>query len=509
MRLSTRVESEGGVSGPLHDEGVDNLPVIIDSRLRLPSSLPRPVVDELRAEFHHSNPDFHKKDRMGRSTYNVPRHIDTWRMEPHPEDGLPALTLPRGGTKRLRLVLTRNGYRARFIDKRVRLPEVEWPQLRDIELRYYQNDSLELCIVTEQGLVRAPTGGGKTVLALAAAAALKQPTLVIMRDSNLMKQWLAEAQERLGMSPKEIGILKGGRKLKVGKRLTLALQQTLSSASFPLAELDPLIGAVIVDEVQLVASRTFQRVVDGLSARYRLGVTADETRKDRMEFITYDVFGEVLYTITREQLEEDGFVVPVRVRLVPTDFPGAWYRDASAADKDFGQLIDQMAVDERREALLVDLVKKVVGRKETPLFVFSQRTEHASQLADKRLFHAGVQCGLMIGGDSNARRFDEDKRQLLEGALPVAAGTYQALGVGLNVPGVRAGVMALPIGNNPQFFNQVRGRVCRASKGKEEGILYVLWDRYAFPYMPRTIAGWNRGNTEVLQEDGTWGHVHP
>lgn len=474
------------------------VPVTIDSRLRLPPGLPRELVTELRGLFRYPNPDFHKKERMGRSTFGLERSVSSWRDE---ADG--GLSLPRGGLRRLREALERHGFAAVLRDRRVSLPEVDWPELQ-VELHWYQQEAHALCLKQQQGIVRAPTGSGKSVLALAAAASTRQPTLVIMRDSNLLEQWKSEAEDKLGMGQKEIGLLTGARKLRIGARLTLGLQQTLSSPNFPWAEVAPYIGCVMVDEAHTAASRTFQVALDAVPAKYRLGFTADETRKDRKEFLLYDAFGEVLYTIPREALEEEGFVVPVRVRLVPTSFEAGWYRDAPPGEKNFGLLLDAMVADEERERRLVDLISWLVRSEETPLFVFSQRKEHAAQLADRELFSLGVRSGLMLGGAQHKVRFRDDKARLKAGKLPVAVGTYQALGTGHNVPQLRAALMALPIGDNRQFFNQVRGRVCRAFPGKEEGRLYVLWDRHVFPEAPKRFSSWNGGLVEVLNERGQW-----
>ncbi len=484
--------------------------VIVDSRIRLPPGLPTSLVDELRAAFCHSNPDFFKKERLGIYTGNISKVVETWGT-----GAGGGLTFPRGGTKKVRRILAEHGYAPLIRDNRVRAGDPrwdvkqspEWPP-NEIELHWYQEEAKQLCISTEQGLVRAPTGGGKTILGLAVAAHLRQPTLVVMRDSHLLDQWMDEAVKKFNLHPNEIGVITGSkRKLRIGARLTLALQQSLSSASFPADEVNQMIGCFMVDEVQQVAARTFLLPVDSSPARYRIGLSADETRKDRKEFLIYDQFGEVLYEIPRDVLEEEGFVVPVIVRLVPTEFRADWYRDAEVSEKDFGRLLEEMVADEAREHILVKLVRTLVEDKHSPLFVFSQRKEHAGQLADTKLFNAGVRCGLMIGGNDNATRFKEDKSSLLDGSLPVAAGTFHALGVGLNIPRVRAGVMALPMGSNKQFFNQVRGRVCRSAPGKEDAFLYILWDRHVFPHLPKVVRKWNRGRTQVLSEDGLWTDV--
>lgn len=472
--------------------------VRLDSRIRLPAGLPKSFVRDLRAAFTHANPEFSKKRAIGFASYGVPSKIMTYTAE---ADG--SITLPRGGTATLRRLAHDHGIGFRWLDDRISKPAVAWPT-PSVELRPYQAAALAACRAKEQGIIRAPTGSGKTTIALAVAAALQQPTLVVMRDSNLLDQWRERAVRELGLSPREIGILRGGSKLRIGPRLTLALQQTLNSGSFPLDEVANEFGAVLVDEVHGVAAKTFQTVIDAFSARYRLGFSADETRKDGKEFLVYDQFGAVLYEVERDELERDGVIVPVRVRLVPTTFSADWYRDAVGGERDFNRFLEESTNDDARNALLVGLVRKLVDDRTRPIFVFTHRIDHARWIADVGLFAVGVRSGLMLGGKPNAVRFAEDKARLATGDLDAAAGTYNAIGTGIDVPAVAAGVMATPIGNNAQFFNQVRGRICRPAPGKREGVLFVLWDRNVFPDAPAKFRKWNRGNVEILGDDGRW-----
>lgn len=473
-----------------------DLPVIVDSRLRLPAGLSRSFAAALKKSCAHANPDFHKKKAMGFATWGVSSTIATWELH---DAGTPteSLSLPRGATQRLREVSAEHGFAPRFLDRRVRHPLVEWPAIR-FDPRWYQDLALEACLKHEQGVVRAPTGSGKTLTALALAAVVGQPTLVIMRDGNLLAQWHEVAVEKGGLHEREVGILKGGSRLRSGTRLTLALQQTLYGVSFPLDEIAGRFGMVIVDEVHGVAARTFQGVIGAFPARYRFGFSADETRKDKKEFLVYDQFGRVLYEIDRETLETEGSITPVEVVLVPTDFRADWYRDAQGGERDFNALLDELTVDAERNALIVSLVE-MLSKQQAPSLVFTHRIEHARTLADVELFAAGVRCGLLLGGDDNRVRFAEDKLRLKSGDLPVCTGTFTAVGQGIDMPAVLSGVMATPVGNNRQFFGQVRGRICRPSDGKSLGRLFVIWDRHVFPDMPRRVESWNRGRTSVAE----------
>lgn len=435
---------------------------------------------------------------MGKKVWGTPSKIATWERT---EDG--RLLLPRGATGLLRTIAAELGERIVWRDTRVSVP-VKWPQFfadpkdRDAGLRPYQARAQQQCLKFEQGIVRAPTGSGKTHTALSVFAAAGQRALVIMRDRQLLEQWVEKAGVHLGMRPPQIGIVQGSRR-KPGECLTVALQQTLWSKRFPLREFAQHFGAIGVDEVQGAAATTVQFVVDAFPARYRFGFSADETRADGKEFLIYDLFGSVLDEVSREEVERDGFTCPVIVRLVPTDFEADWYVNAPAEERDFAQLIDTMISDPGREHVLLDVLQDLLNQHLVPIFVFTHRRQHAEKVAQVVPATMNTTCGLMMGGEDSVAGFGEARDALRAGRMKIAVGTFQAIGTGIDIPGLFAGVVSTPLGKkNRQFFNQVRGRICRPSPGKKVGYLYYLWDRKVLPNAPRSLLDWNDGKVEVF-----------
>lgn len=341
-------------------------------------------------------------------------------------------------------------------------------------------------------------------MALGALPQLGQRALVIVRDRNLLEQWHGRAVTELGLRRQDVGILQGKRR-KIGERLTLALQQTLYSKNFDLQDVSQHFGAVLVDEVHEAAARTVSETVDAFPGRVRLGFSADHRRRDRKEFLSEDLFGEVIFEVTKNELEQSNYVVPVVVRLVPTKFQADWYRDAPVEERDFTRLITEMSEDDERNRLVRRVVLELVASKMFPVLVFTHRREHASRLADTELPADGVPTGLLLGGDGNTVQFEESKSLLLSGVLKVAVGTFKAVGQGIDLPNVLAGVCATPIGANRQFFGQVRGRVCRVFPGKNIGYLYYLWDSEVFPDAARNLVLWNDRQVEIYDRvSRTW-----
>lgn len=356
---------------------------------------------------------------------------------------------------------------------------------------------------------------GKSLLAIALASRIKLNTLVILPTVALFKQWVKDASEALDVGKLGVGIIHGQK--RVLRPITAAVQKSLANALSNKEFFESLIdffGVVIVDEAQKCAASSYQQVVDPWPARYRIGVSADERRQDRKDFLTHDLLGNKVYEIKRDQLEDEGHVLDVEIRVVPTDFEAPWYGlpeeessdleeevvEGNEKDLDFKRLVDEMNEDTSRTQLGIDLVLAEVEQGHQ-VIVLTHRREHCYAI-DHDIVVRGVPTGFFIGGVDHAREFEATKVGIANNQIKVGIGTYSALGVGVNLPTVSIGIAMTPIAGNRYNFNQVRGRLCRLSDGKTQGILYVLWDKNVYPEHLRNMVSWNP-NVKVFIK-GEW-----
>lgn len=470
----------------------------MDNRLRVAlDRLPPGIAEALKGEFQHSNPAFYKQKSMGFKAWKEKPTIQTW----HERNGV--LTLPRGGTQVVRQLFDRHG-----------LGEPDWDDQRCsggadpggvqrehlVQLWDHQEDAVDAALARENCLVRAPTGSGKTTAAIALAVRCGLPTLVVVWSSNLLDQWVDRLTKELGLRKNQIGIIRGSKRTIAP--VTMAMQQTLYSQPKLVRELRPRFGCLMADEVQRFAARTFMDVIDAFPARYRVGWSADETRKDRKEFLIYDVFGRVAADIDREQLVQKRLVHEVEVRVVPTSFTASWYVDQMQDDEqnpDFNRLLDSMVADGPRNRLITALARTEMALGNQVL-ALSHRREHAMALARAEVHHGG-RAGVLLGGQDNVGEFTKAVQAMRARQLPFSAGTYQAIGQGLDIPTVERGIACTPIATNRQFCGQVRGRLCRVADGKRDAVLFYLWDQHVFGIDP--IMNLRRWNKVVRVQDGS------
>jgi superfamily II DNA or RNA helicase len=484
------------------------VPIAVDSRIRIPlSRLTEKAAEELRQEFTHDNPDHEReKRRLKAGGYRrkgppIPDKIRTWREEG--ED----LTLPRGGLSRAREILKEHGVAFALIDRRTEgtgpRPSAGLKLAPHIDPYPFQIEMCETGARVQNCILRGAAGSGKTIVAEMLVMRLGLCTLVLVPTTKIFDQWKTRLVEELGLRPDDIGSI-DGRKPKI-KPITLAMVQTFAKH---VDKFRGVFGALIFDEVHRAAAKTFYPAVDGSDAKYRIGVSDDEHRKDRKEFMIYDVFGRVAYETERRKLIEQGVIMDTEVRLVPTKFEAPWFaeldNEQKQNDRIYTRLLEEMVNNRERNLLAVSLIVASM-REGHPTLAFSHRVEHClSMRAD--VVAEDPRVGVVVGDDDLQRESDETLAGLKAGTILAAVGTYQSIGTGVDVPAVSRGVAVTPIYTNRAFFKQVRGRVCRVDRKKgakkHDSILYVLWDRAVHGLVPlRNYLRFNGGNVTVLDPD--------
>jgi superfamily II DNA or RNA helicase len=472
--------------------------IVVREKLRIDlQGAPEAFAEEIRSIFTHRNPQHEVMRRLGKP-WIEPREIATWRNEPN---GI--LAVPRGGLSRVRDAAKRRGIDLHITDDRERGAPLKkrFPKHR-VELRPYQTRIVDACLRRENCLIHAGTGAGKSTAGLAFAAVVGGPSMITVNNVGLFEQWIERAKKELGFRSDQIGMIRG-RKQKLAP-LTIAMLQTLHAGALT-DEVKRYFRAFIFDEVQGAPAKTCFEVVDQIPARYRIGISADSARKDRKEFLTYDLFGSIAESISQDELIEDGFVLDVEARIIPTDFVADWYGMPEAGDPhreiDTDRLYKEMAGDSVRDQLVIDIALQEIAAGEQVL-IFSHRREHCLAI-ERALMVRGTKTGALLGGEESRTEFRRTLAGLRTGEVRAAIGTYQAIGKGLDLPSVAVGIAVTPITSNKQVYGQARGRLCRPSKGKTSARLYVLWDCDVFGMRHlENLIRWNA--TSKVLDQSTW-----
>lgn len=476
---------------------MSKLRVTVDSRIRVTGPENPEIYEALGALARHSNPKHAqlKRLKIRFSRTDEPETIDMAERGPR------SVSLPAGLLDKAMPVLKAHGHTPQVQYSRLEGVQMQREWSHRLELRPFQRDGLETIDANPIVLLRAPPGSGKTTLGLAAIARIGERALVIVPRTSLLEQWRERCMDELGMEKDDVGIIQGATRRV--RDITIASQQTLANCVDDYAT---TFGVVMGDEAQTFAAATFLRVIDRLHANHRIGLTADERRSDGKDFLVRWMFGRPRHEVKRATLEDEGILEDVRIEVVPygREAPGWWAalspRGRASPNAQL-RILEHIVNDRARTAIATGILQDEAARGNATL-ILSHRVEHCKAMqAD--LARVGIGAGLLLGGAENRREYAHTRDAIRAGRQLAAVGTYQAVGVGVDLPILAAGVCATPCANfrSSRFqWNQFRGRFARTSEGKREAVLHYIWDREVFGEgVVENLREWNR-NVHIGQE---------
>lgn len=228
-------------------------------------------------------------------------------------------------------------------------------------------------------------------------------------------------------------------------------------------------GMVIVDECHHVSAVNFEQILKSIPARYVYGLTATPIRKDGHQPIIFMQCGPIRYSAeAKSQLAKQTF----KRWLIPR-FTA--YRDLSDSSSTYAQIVQSLATDEARNALIVEDVCKTLAVGRSPI-VLTTLTSHVEQLS-QLLSTCCKNIITLVGSESM-----KDKRQKMERLaelspkeplVVVATGRY--VGEGFDYPRLDTLFLVSPV-SWKGIIAQYAGRLHREYHGKTDVRIYDYID---------------------------------
>lgn len=399
-----------------------------------------------------------------RGAEDLPDELRLW-SETHSE-----FILPRGFAHRLEQAATVQGITISWDSTMVLRATAKGLPWRPVELRGYQADARDELLDWASGIMQAPTGAGKTRVALEVARWAGQDTLIIVDKTALAKQWLTTMKESYGY---EAGLIGDGS--WSAKMVTVALRQSLWSRREAIpAEFWERWGMVVVDEVHHASAETLVDLLQRFPAFYRLGYSATPIWDPELFPFIEATVGPVIHRTTAADVGE--VLVKPSVRLIKTGFEfqyiGTFMKGHRRVQNNYSEMMGALCSDPQRNFQIAEIAAREASAGHHVL-VTTRRIEHVKAIL-ARLQHYSEEVSIFELTGKQSRAYEKVRTAIASatrGTITVSTIADEAL----DIPRLDRLVMAFPARRVPLVEQQV-GRIMRAAPGKTDAIVYDILD---------------------------------
>jgi superfamily II DNA or RNA helicase len=315
------------------------------------------------------------------------------------------------------------------------------------------------------GILCAPCGTGKTVVAAKLIAILGVTTLVLVHKEFLYDQWRERLLSFTDIKEDEIGKVQQDKCEFAGKKVVIAMVQSLLDRGRYPAEFYEWPGLTLYDETHRMGAPQFQAAVPQFSAKYRVGLTATPRRSDGLQPVFEWHIGKVL-----AMMAGGNEIIPKIFQIKYDAFvPENMYcwRDAEGKIKKLflAKLTNILTgIPSRNIWIVKELVKAAKSGRKTMLL--SDRREHLDIIKKEfELREPSVSVGYYVGGMKKEEREESAKKGLI-------LGTFQMAKEGLDIPDIDTLFLSTP----KTDVEQSVGRILRFHEGKKEPIVIDIVD---------------------------------
>lgn len=339
-----------------------------------------------------------------------------------------------------------------------------------INLYDYQEIAVNQLVKAKNGVLIAPTGSGKTTMAIELIHRLKKKALWLCHTKDLLEQALNTCRD---FFEGDFGTITEG-KVNIGRDITFATVQTLAKQDLSLYKYSWDI--VVVDELQRTVSTPnstamFEVVLNNLAARYKYGLTASLSRADGLEKCAEYLIGKIAYEVPREAIADK--IVNARVEAVKLDTPESEAYLGTDGMLNYTKLIEYLCGNSARAN---EIASYLNFNNEHYNLVLSDRISHLKSIM--ALVDRQDLCTMIDGSMAN-KKGKEQRRQALEdmrnGTKHYLFATYSLAKEGLDIPRLDRLYLTTPHKDKSTVLQSV-GRIRRRFNGKNEPIVYDFVD---------------------------------
>lgn len=357
-------------------------------------------------------------------------------------------------------------------------------------LRPYQQQAIDAWLANKKrGVVVLPTGAGKSYVALRCLLATQRATLVLAPTIDLVQQWAADLEARLGT---RVGRYGGG-----DKELLPVTVSTYDSAVLFMPYHGNRFGLLIADECHHLPAGVTSTAADCCLAPFRLGLTATPERADGMHGRLEELLGPEVHRTAITELEGN-FLASYQAEVIEVPLDADEHEAYTIARKEYLGFARSSGVDfgapDGWQRFIAAAARDGRGRAAMRAYREQKRLARSGRGKLREAWkllreHAGERC--IIFTDDNATAYHigrefvlpvmthhtkgAERKAMLDrfrsGVFPVLV-TSKVLNEGVDVPEASVGIIVSGSGSIREHVQRL-GRILRPQTGKV-AMLYEL-----------------------------------
>lgn len=414
-----------------------------------------------------SNPDYAKKARMHLWLGDTPKTLSLYEQRGN------TLILPFGTLRSLPDFIKNEAF---FLSDFAAADEVSYGG-QAVPLYDYQRAAVDAVFAQKYGILQSPAGSGKTQMGIALIKRFGKRALWLTHTIDLLRQ--SKERAEMYMDKSTIGTITEG-KVNIGSGITFATIQTMCKLDLP--QYKNLWDVIIVDECHRcsgtpTAMTQFYKVLNSLSARHKIGLSATVHRADGMIAVTYALLGQVVYTVPNEAVGDK----IMKVGISPVSTGVEINRSCLNTDGtlNYAKMIAFLTENQERDKIIVNTLKQNEGKS---CLILSDRLSHLEQLMNKLPLSMRGDA-VMVSGKMTTKKGKLEREQAIEdmrtGKKKYLFATYALAKEGLDIPRLERLFMATPQ-KDYAVVTQSIGRIARVCEGKADPIVYDFVDNIGY-----------------------------
>jgi superfamily II DNA or RNA helicase len=342
----------------------------------------------------------------------------------------------------------------------------------------------------KSGLVESAPRTGKTVVAVYAITKYKRRVLVIAHEKQLLRQFLRTLldftnlkKRRKKTGNKIAGIIQKDSDWNEDLDIVLCTyQKFISTKGFKRVRrhLIKKFGLLIVDECHRSNATAYINFISKLDMKYKIGLSATMTRKDRLEFLMHQMLGPIV-------AKSNAVAQRPKLEVIETEFkPTREWRGKAAYTFTNRWLATQR---ERNKLIVKNVFKDLRENKKHSIIIPVLFVKHVETLT--KLINAQAEYNNENKGENWPEKLalpyhgkintSVALTQVRERKSRVLIAIRKMVKEGLNVPAWTHMYLQFPM-NNEEDFWQMTQRICTPYEGKPEAIIRTFVDSIGLSY---------------------------